>query len=236
MGREGGTSRSPFDSLNLSYWIGDNPRAVDLNWQRARRLMPRAVRFAQLNQVHGSVVHTMAAGHGGEPRPEGDAMVTVVPSLALCVFTADCVPVLLADVEKRVVGAVHAGWRGIMAGVVESSLQAMVRQGAREEDIRVALGPSVGPCCYEVDQPLAQTIVERVTGAYDHMRAGDRPGKAYLDLRAIVAEQLMALRVPRQNIRNVGPCTSCKSDSYFSRRAANGAMTGLQLSFIGLLG
>ena len=151
LGREGGGSRGPYASLNLSYWVGDNSRSVDVNWQRARRLMPRGVRFAQLKQVHGKAIHTVGVRADGDPRPEGDGLVTAMTGVVLCIFTADCVPVLLADTERGVIGALHAGWRGTLAGIAGAGVRAMVRQGARASAIRALLGPSIGPCCYEVD-------------------------------------------------------------------------------------
>lgn len=232
LGREGGTSRGPFASLNLSYWVGDNWRFVDVNWQRARMLMPRGMRFAQLNQVHGKAIHTVGLGHRGNPRPASDGLVTTAAGLALCIFTADCVPVLLADTERGVIGALHAGWRGTLAGIAAAGIRAMARQGARPARINAALGPAIGPCCYEVDAPLARRFERRIPHARDHMRVGDRPDKAYLDLRGIIVDQLVAAGLERDAIQSIGPCTRCTSERYFSRRAAGGATTGLQLSFI----
>lgn len=232
LGREGGASRAPFATLNLSYWVGDNARFVDVNWQRARMLMPRGARFAQLNQVHGKAIHIVGPGHAGDPRPAGDGLVTAAPGLVLCVFTADCVPVLLADAERGVLGALHAGWRGILAGVAAAGVRAMVRLEARPAKIRAALGPAIGQCCYEVDAALAEQFARRIPTAGAHTRPGERPDKAYLDLRGIVADQLVEAGLARDQVQSVGPCTRCNSERYFSRRAAGGAQTGLQLSFI----
>jgi YfiH family protein len=232
LGREGGVSRGPFASLNLSYWVGDNSRFVDVNWQRARILMPRGMRFAQLNQVHGKVIHTVGLGYAGSPRPAADGLVTAAPGLALCIFTADCVPVLLADSERGVIGALHAGWRGTLAGIAAAGIRAMVRQGSRPEAIRAALGPAIGHCCYEVDASLAGQFERRIPHARTHTRAADRPDKAYLDLRGILTDQLVAAGLGGDAIQSVGPCTRCTAERYFSRRAAGGSTTGLQLSFI----
>ncbi|HVB83145.1 MAG TPA: peptidoglycan editing factor PgeF [Candidatus Binataceae bacterium] len=236
LGREGGSSRGPYTSLNLSYWVGDNSRAVDVNWQRARRVMPRGVRFAQLKQVHGKAIHTVGPRIDADPRPEGDGLVTALAGVVLCIFTADCVPVLLADTELGVIGALHAGWRGALAGIAGAGVRAMVRQGARASAIRAVLGPSIGPCCYEVDGDLARRFERRFERAHTHVHPSDRPGKAYLDLRGIVADQLVLAGLERDGIQQVGPCTKCESERYFSRRAAGGSVTGLQLSFIGRFG
>jgi polyphenol oxidase len=220
--------------LNLSYWVGDNPRSVDQNWQRARRLMPRGVLLAQLKQVHGNTIQVLGSRLEGDPRPDGDGMVTAIPGIALCIFTADCVPVLLVDSEAKVIGAAHAGWRGILAGIAGTVVEAMVRQGARREAIRVLLGPSIGACCYEVDAELADRFDRELRSAHAHIRSSGHAGKACLDLRGMAADELALAGLARDEIRQIGPCTRCASDNYFSRRSAHGAITGLQLSFIGL--
>lgn len=233
LGREGGSSRGPYASLNLSYWVGDQLRSVDANWQRARRLMPLGVRFAQLKQVHGKAIHAVGPRADAYPRPEGDGLVTAMTGIVLCIFTADCVPVLLADTQTGVVGALHAGWRGTLAGIAGAGVRAMVRQGARTSAIRALLGPSIGPCCYEVDDDLARRFERRFERGHTHVHPSDRPGKAYLDLRGIIADQLAIAGLERAGIQKIGPCTKCESERYFSRRAAGGSITGLQLSFIG---
>ena len=233
LGREGGGSRGPYAWLNLSYWVGDNSRSVDVNWQRARRLMPLGVRFAQLKQVHGKAISTVGPRADPDPRPEGDGMVTAMTGVVLCIFTADCVPVLLADTERGVIGALHAGWRGTLTGIAGAGVRTMVRQGARASAIRALLGPSIGPCCYEVDSELARRFERRFERAHTHVTPSDRPGKTYLDLRGILADQLVVAGLERDGIEKVGPCTRCESARYFSRRAAAGSITGLQLSFIG---
>ena len=195
--------------------------------------MPRGVRFAQLKQVHGKAISTIGPRIDADPRPEADGLVTALDGVVLCIVTADCVPVLLADTERGVIGALHAGWRGTLAGIAGAGVRAMVRQGARANAIRALLGPSIGPCCYEVDDDLARRFERRFERAHIHVHPSDRAGKAYLDLRSIVADQLAVAGLERAGIERVGPCTRCESTRYFSRRAAGGAVTGLQLSFIG---
>ncbi len=233
LGRDGGVSRGVYTSLNLSYWVGDHPRSVDSNWHRARRLMPRGARFVQLRQVHGRKVNVVGSVMHGEPRPEGDGLVTRETGVVLCIFTADCVPVLLADAEEGVIGALHAGWRGTLAGIAGAGVRAMVRQGARANRIRALLGPSIGPCCYEVDAGLARRFARRFERSQAHIRPGNAAEKSHMDLRGIVADQLAAAGLEGDAVRRIGPCTKCESERYFSRRAAGGATTGLQLSFIG---
>ena len=191
--------------------------------------MPRGVRFSQLKQVHGKAIQVIGPRAEADPRPEADGVVTAMTGVVLCIFSADCVPVLLADVERGVIGALHAGWRGALSGIAGAGVRAMVRQGARARAIRALLGPSIGPCCFEVDLELAC----RFEHARARLHPSDRPDKAYLDLRSIVADQLVEAGLERGEIAKIGPCTRCESDRYFSRRAAGGVVTGLQLSFIG---
>lgn len=183
--------------------------------------------------------------------PEGDGMVTAAAGLALAIFTADCVPLLMVDAERRIVAALHAGWRGTLAGIAAVGVHAMVALGARPASIRAALGPSIGLCCFEVDAALAETFAREIPGAAAHAVFGDslppetstsglqndaalgvRPGKAHLDLRAILRLQLDREGLDPAAILNVGPCTRCANDFYFSRRGAGGTTSGLQMSFI----
>lgn len=229
--RTGGVSRGPFASLNLSYWVGDDLANVDSNWERLRREVPALKLVARMNQVHGNAIHVVTHATASN-RPRGDGMVTTDPGVLLGIFSADCVPILMIDSKRKIAGAFHAGWRGIIADIATAGVAAMTKLGSRASDIRAALGPSIGPCCFEVDQELADRFAAEVAGAPNHTRAG-RPGKSYLDLRAIVTDQLTRAGLVAANVANVGPCTRCASARFFSRRASAGNTTGLQLSFVG---
>jgi YfiH family protein len=233
-GRAGGISTGPFASFNLADWVGDDANAVAENWRRWDARYAN-LRVAMLNQVHGKLVHWVNPSDDLTRRREGDGMVTAASGIALGIFTADCVPILMVDAERRVAGALHAGWRGTLAGIAGKGVRAMVALGARPGEICAALGPSIGICCFEVDAGLAEEFASQVPGARDHARAG-RPGKAYLDLRAIVRDQLVREGLEAESIADVGPCTRCANDRYFSRRGAGGATSGLQMSFIGFTG
>jgi YfiH family protein len=248
-GRTGGVSTGPFATFNLAGWVGDAPDAVAANWRRWRLLHPH-LPVDRVRQVHGNLVHHIdsvprAVGppHVG---PEGDGMVTAAASLALGIFTADCVPLLMVDAERRVVAALHAGWRGTLAGIAAEGVHAMVVLGARPASIRAALGPSIGLCCFEVDAVLAETFAREIPGAAALARFGGhlppetpaaersvRRSKAYLDLRAILRLQLEREGLKPASITSVGPCTRCANDLFFSRRGAGGVTSGLQMSFIG---
>ena len=244
-GRIGGVSTGPFASFNLAQWVGDDPGAVIENWRRFDAAYPN-LRIVRLAQVHGKLVHVIDSAHRFEQpdgaatvsgglhdleRREGDGLVTATPGIALGIFTADCVPVLMVDSARRIAAALHAGWRGTLAGIAGEGVRAMVALGAQPGAIRAALGPSIGPCCFEVDARLAADFALRIPAARTHTRAG-KPGKAYLDLRAIIRDQLELEGLAVSSIVNLGPCTRCANDRYFSRRAA-GTTSGLQMSFIG---
>ncbi|HEY9157092.1 peptidoglycan editing factor PgeF [Candidatus Binatus sp.] len=231
VGRTGGVSTGAFASMNLSYWVGDDERAVDANWERLRREAPDLKLVASLNQVHGNVVHA-ATRDTAALRPAGDGLVTAEPGVILGVYTADCVPILMVDSKRKIAGALHGGWRGTIADIVGAGVRAMVKMGACASDIAAAMGPSIGNCCFEVDAELGRRFGREIAGARIHTRAG-RPGKAYIDLRAVVRDQLERAGLAAANIASVGPCTRCASDRFFSRRAAGGDATGLQMSFVG---
>src|SRR5215217_3748103 len=148
--RRGGRSRSPYDSFNLGDHVGDDPAAVAANRARvARELGVGEDRLVWMNQVHGTGVAIVDGPQDG-PVPETDALVTATPGLVLCVLVADCVPILLADHEKGVVAAVHAGREGVRQGVVPAALSAMASLGARARHVTALLGPAVCGSCYEV--------------------------------------------------------------------------------------
>jgi YfiH family protein len=204
---------------------------VSANWQRWHAAFPN-LRVARLQQVHGKMVHVVDAEHAGERRV-GDGIVTDVPGVALAVFTADCVPMLLTDPEAGIISALHAGWRGTLAGIASEGVDVMTALGARRDRVRVALGPSIGSCCFEVDAELAERFISQVPGTDACCRPGCA-GKNYLDLRGIIRQQLHNVGVVDDSIVDVGPCTRCDCDRFFSRRAAHGAATGVQMSFIGM--
>ena len=199
------------------------------NWRRLRELIGAETPVARCHQVHGTKVRVVTRENISD-KPEGDGMVTAEPAILLAVVSADCVPILMVDAACNIVGAIHAGWRGIIAGIAEQGICAMERLGAKRREIKVALGPSIGQCCFEVDEELAQRFGREVAGSDRYARPG-QPGKSHLDLRAIVTDQLTRAGLAPESIISVGPCTKCANDRYFSRRA--NASSGLQLSFIG---
>ena len=231
-GRRGGNSGAAFAEFNLSFAVGDDPDAVRQNWRCLGQTVG-GLRFMGMRQRHSD---TCVRVDGDGAPPEADALITAVPGLALCILTADCVPLLLVAPDRRVVAAVHAGWRGTLLGIARQAVHAVRHHfGVPPAALHAALGPSIGACCYQVDREIAADI-ERRWGAMPEAVTQDG-SKRRLDLRVINRALLVGVGVPPTQIVSVGPCTRCAGDAYFSYRAACASdptgRTGRQLSFIG---
>jgi hypothetical protein len=224
--RRGGVSARPYDALNLSASVGDDDAAVRENRRRvAAALGIDAGRVTMARQVHGAAVRDAsavpAAGRfTGALRgwDEADALVSDAPGAALAVLGADCLPVLVWRRDAPRVAAAHAGWRGLVAGVVEAAVAAL------EEPARVgaAVGPGIGPCCYPVSAEVRDAFAARF---------GDGVlAPPAVDLRAAVHAALRAAGVPASAVQDVDLCTSCEPGRFFSHRrdgAPGGRHAGL---------
>jgi hypothetical protein len=196
-------------------------------------------RLFRPRQVHGRAVVAVSATDASHAfslgiRPEADAVITDDPSCAVAVQVADCVPILIADRQTRAVAAVHAGWRGAAAGVVQSAIDALgVHCGSRPGDLVVALGPSVGPCCYEVGPAVVDAF--RAAGhdasSVDRWFAEGVDGRYRLDLWAAAGDQLRGAGVQVQAIHAVRLCTAHDTARFYSYRA-EGAGTGRMAAVI----
>jgi polyphenol oxidase len=186
--RAGGVSAAPYDTFNLGRSVGDDPAAVDRNRARlAAELGVAGERFVWMEQIHGARV-ARVDGPRRAAVPGTDGLVTATPDLVLVVLVADCVPVLLADAEAGVAGAVHAGRPGARIGIGRQAVAAMVAAGAQPERIDVLLGPAICGRCYEVPADM-QADVEAALPGSACVTATGTPG---LDLRAGLARQLLA--------------------------------------------
>lgn len=220
--RTGGVSPAPWDSLNLGGAVGDAPARVEENWRRLE--VATGLGFARVRQVHGARV--IRADEPCAAAEEADAVVSLRPGLAACVSVADCVPVLLADPGSGAVAAVHAGWRGTLARAAAEGVRALAREaGAPPGRLLAAVGPSIGPCCYEVSADLA----ERFRLELGEVVGGD--GAARLDLWAANRRVLEEAGLRPERIEVLGRCTSCEGDLFFSHRRDAGR-TGRQMAFI----
>jgi len=190
-----------------------------------------------VTQVHGTDALVLDRPvRAGETFAGGwDALITNQAGVLLTVRTADCMPILVHDPVRNVVAALHAGWRGVVAGIVPRTLSVMRRQfGSEPESLQVGIGPSVGPCCYEVDEP----VLSRLRDGFRDWRSVVREigwEKAMLDLRELVRRQAKAAGVDEAHIRSVRVCTACHPDLFYSYRR-EGAINGTMVSGIMLTG
>jgi len=211
-----------------------------LNGPRLQGLaLPELASILSVKQVHGTDV-LIVEGPGQNARVETgreagwDALVTDQPDLVLTVRTADCVPVLMHDPVKSVVAAVHAGWRGTMAGIVVLTLARMAQRfGSKAQNTRIGIGPSIGPCCYEVDGPVLEAL--RTTGVdYRRVVHDTADGKGMLDLGLLIRFQAEAAGVPSGSIDRVELCTGCHPDMFYSYRRDR-AVVGTMISGVMLI-
>lgn len=227
--RRGGASAGPFASANLGAGIipeGDGPgrAAVAENWARLEGTT--GLRFARVRQVHGREVVVTTAPEAAVR--EADGLVSATPGLAACVLAADCVPILIADPRSGAVAAVHAGWRGTIARIAAAGVEALVRERrARPAELVAAIGPAIGPCCYEVALELANRFAQEI----DRKVASTTRGGPRLDLWLANRMILKAIGLPSRQIETVERCTSCEDESFFSHRRDEG-LTGRQAGFI----
>jgi YfiH family protein len=235
-GRAGGASEPPHDTLNLGLRVGDDLRRALANRRRVATVLGLAGRpWALARQVHSADVLVVEADRLGQGPPEAkpplgdaDGLVTADPGVVLAVLTADCAPVLLADPAARVVGAVHAGWRGLAAGVVEAGVAALAGLGADPAATVGLVGPAIGGCCYEV----GPDVREAVGGRYPAALATTRDGRAALDPAAGAAQALERAGVGQ--IRVAGECSFDLEERFFSHRRDKGR-TGRQAGLIALV-
>ena len=175
--RAGGVSAPPFDSLNLGASWGDAAASVEENRRRLLRAVGVAGPLHVVRQVHGAAVARVRAGDdpAAIARIEADALITDDPGVALGVFVADCIPALIVDPRTGAVAAAHAGWRGTVAGVLPAVVRALVDElGARPDDLRVVLGPAIGPCCFEVGAEVVAAFAGELGGRRRRRRGACR--------------------------------------------------------------
>jgi polyphenol oxidase len=221
--RQGGGSEPPFDSLNLGGSVGDDPVRVAGNWRRVVR--ETGLAFARVRQVHGA--RAVCLDSATAPALEADAVLSRTLGLAACISVADCVPVLLADPASGAVAAVHAGWRGTIARAAAEAVRALAAEvGAAPERLLAAVGPAIGPCCYEVSPDLAARFAAEIGPGVVR-----RSGAPTLDLWESNAAVLRGAGVAAERIETVRRCTSCERDLFFSHRRDAGR-TGRQVAFI----
>ena len=229
LGRRGGVSSGEVAGLNVGLGAGDEPAAVAQNRQRAVAAVAPDAQLVNVYQVHSPDVVTARMPFAEDARPHADALVTATPGLVLGIVTADCAPVLLADIRAGVIGAAHAGWKGALGGVVAATVTAMRDLGAR--DIAAAVGPCIAQASYEVDLDFAA----RFGSAERRYFAAGSPGRLQFDLEGFVVSRLASAGVTR--VDALGLDTYADADRFFSYRRATHRRApsyGRQFSLIAL--
>jgi polyphenol oxidase len=239
--------------LNLSFTDWDARENVQENRRRFQTAAgAKNLPLIALKQIHSDVIQVFDTAPG-EPC-KGDASITNHPGLLLAMQTADCVPILLVDPKKRAIAAIHAGWRGTLARIVTKTIGLMqMHYATRPSDLLAAIGPSIGPCCYEVGTEVATQFLSQFHDApdyFDEFRTGDEPNPiqwlnmmppghqpppkgVLLDLRKANRSQLLAAGLRPQNIHTSDLCTACRPDLLFSYRK-EGPHAGRLMSVIAL--
>lgn len=237
--RRGGISLSPYDQLNMALHVDDNIEHVRAN--RALVCQALAMNPEQLVagvQVHGKRVEVIGPEHKGRGAldyhtaiPEADALITNVPGVPLSSYYADCVPILLYDPVKICVGLAHAGWRGTVQQIASATVEKMIEvYDSNPGDILAGIGPSIGPCCYQVDEPVRQALEESFA-YWNQLLKLTGQNRWLLDLWQTNRRVLEDAGLKPENITVAKICTACESELFFSYRAHQGK-TGRMASLI----
>ncbi len=247
-GRSGGVSAAPYDSFNLGLHVGDEDAAVAENRRRlAQALGWPFEAWTCAEQVHGSRVSLIGSEERGRGRAslatvikDCDAIMTDRKDVLLVSFYADCVPLYFYDPEHGAVALAHAGWKGTVGEIAAATIESMGSAfGTRPEQLRGAIGPSIGGCCYEVDGP----VIDRVSEVLDALKTTDSErsrmlsmrenGKARLNLKEINRQLMIKAGILPSRIELSKWCTGCRRDLFYSHRA-EGGRTGRMASWIGI--
>ena len=229
--RIGGLSRPPYESLNLGFHVGDDPKTVLINREHlASNIKLPLSDFTIARQIHSGTVTIVAEqmrGCGAADYDTAvkatDAMITAVPRLCLTVLSADCVPVLLFDPQKRVVAAVHAGWRGSVKFVARKTVGILKQKfNCQPVDLLVGIGPSIGPCHYDIGTEVISQIKDTFGNTEGYISHESSDGKGYFNLWEANKRQIMEAGIPPQNIEVARICTYCNAHLFFSARRQKG--------------
>lgn len=241
--RNGGYSNPPYNFLNLGFHVGDDPHLVLKNRKRLATCLGIPFdNFTFARQIHGcnvKIVTESLRGSGAYEHTTSieatDAMITDIPNICLTVLHADCVPVILFDFQKRVVGVVHTGWKGTMLQVTRNTAMVFKEKfGCAPENIIAGIGPSIGPCCYKVGPEIIIQAKKVFHDKKGHIHNETSDGNGYFDLWEANKMQLVDMGVSPENIEIARICTFCNHDHFFSYRYQKGETgrlgTGIMIS------
>jgi hypothetical protein len=237
--RHGGVSQDDYKSLNMSFKEGDEDNHVLQNWGRLAGAFNISLeQFLVVNQVHKDdifIVKPYGGYFSSRAELDYDAIMTDRVDLAICVKTADCVPVFIVDRVKKVIAAVHAGWRGSALGISAKAVRTLMENyGSQPQDILAAIGPSIGQCCYQVDAAVSDNFLQQEDNE-KFLFAAKKSGKWLLDLACANRRQIINCGIPEENIDLSDLCTVCNQDKFFSHRGSGG-VTGRQINFMMIKG
>jgi polyphenol oxidase len=229
--RQGGESQQGYGELNLGLHVGDDPKKVNNNRQALlKALSPNVKDLLFINQVHGT--KTVVAPFNSNIPPDADAVVTNQKNIAVGVMTADCVPIVFADVKNQVVGAAHAGWRGAEAGVVESCITKMQQLGAEPDKIFAIIGPAIHQENYSVDAQFRDRFISQEKnktglGCQKFFSYDTKNVTLRFDLPGYVRDRLVCSQLLTQNIVDVNLCTYLHDNLFFSHRRTTSRREGV---------
>lgn len=215
--RHGGISSAPFSSANLAFHVGDNPEDVLKNHALlAHTLAYNPHTLIHMRQIHSDRIVTVDETLTFDTPPECDALITNALNTPLMVMSADCTGILIYDSEQKSIAAIHAGRAGALNAILQKTVEAMQKEfGSQQNHLHFILGPSIGGCCYEINETIA---IECETKGYANALSR-RERKIFLDVNTILLEQLSKMGIQRDKIEIIDHCTSCRNDEYFSYRA-----------------
>jgi hypothetical protein len=219
--RHGGVSTGPYSSLNVSNGRGDDPKAVEENLSRiCRALRLQRSDLTSPNQRHTANVRRVGSAERGKIQIGCDALVTDEARVSLLLRYADCVPILIYDPVRRALALVHSGWRGTVLGAPRAGVEFLVREfGSRPAELVAAVGPSIGPCCYEVGPDVVDAVQEAFSSSAT-LLSSHRGGRRHLDLWTANRRWLSDCGVQRIEVSEL--CTACHTEDFYSHRAENG--------------
>ncbi len=225
--RTGGVSKGVFASWNLGMSRGDDDAALCENYRLAAEILGCGMDdFVAAKQVHGRIVYLATESDRclmePDKRIECDGFVTNEKGLPLMIYIADCVPVLLHEPEAGVIAAVHCGWKSSVQDILGAAVEKMCALGAKTENIRAAIGASIGKCCFECDDDVPAAVESYLGGDTAGLFERKPNGKTHVDLRGANARRLMQLGLGRENIDVSDECTMCLPQKYWSHRATDG--------------
>ncbi|MGI6686026.1 MAG: peptidoglycan editing factor PgeF [Bacillota bacterium] len=237
--RLGGVSQGDFASFNLAFHVGDNPESVRKNRRKMVSLLGKDLdSLVAGEQVHSSHIHIVDVNDRGRGSasydssiPGTDALITNLPGIILSSYYADCVPVFFLDPINKVIALAHAGWKGTVQNIAGLTIQKMTALfGTDPSNCLAAIGPSIGKCCFQVDQPVLEEFARDID-QYERFCCSQGKGKWFLDLPGINEHLLVQHGLKHQNITQSGICTSCQHEIFYSYRKDQGK-TGRQAALM----